>query len=77
MTNEEPRRRWLFKVTDWDDEESYLDADGKAGSDDDLPEFVGTYTEAAREGECRADRWENREGTLAATITLESRGMVR
>jgi hypothetical protein len=77
MTTDEPCRRWLFKVTDWNDDEFYVDADGKQSSYDDVPKFVGTDYEALQEGDRRADLWEQKYDALAARVTRESQGIVK
>jgi len=77
MSDTDTQRRWLFYVTDWNDERFYVDADGHQGSYEDLPmEFVGTDNEAIREGDRRADLWEVKQDAMAASVTRESRGRV-
>jgi hypothetical protein len=64
-------KQWRFLVTDWDDNTTYIGADG----DETESEFSGTGREAIAEGERRANLWEARTGNLAAAIMRESRGL--
>jgi hypothetical protein len=68
-------KQWRFWVTDWDDNTTYIDADGGPDGDETESEFSGTWREAIAEGERRANLWETRTGNLAAKITRESRGL--
>ena len=69
----EPNRKWLFRIEDFEGDQFHLDENGREGSYDDLPLFVGTYLDASIEGDRRADMWENENG-LVARIVLESQG---
>ncbi len=67
-------KRWRFWVTDWDDNVTYVDANGGPDGDEPDAEFIGTGHDAIAEGDRRAGLWETRTGRLMAKITRESRG---
>ena len=71
------KRRWIFSVTDFEDYDSYVDADGKEIDYSDAVEFVGTTEEASNEAERRVDAWEEREDACAAKVTYHSMGSDR
>ena len=70
------QRRWTFSIKDFDDRESFLDADGKEIDylDAEDATFVGTDMEALVESGRRADAWELRASACAARVTYHSRG---
>lgn len=75
MNDPGAKRRWLFQAEDFDDHSFYLDASGNEVSYD-MPDFLGTATEAETEGDRRADLWETANNGCLGRITSESRGKV-
>lgn len=71
------RRRWLYEVTDWNDDSAYMDENGEEVCRDDAKEHIGTDAEATIESDRRADLWETKQNALAARVTLHSQGIVR
>jgi hypothetical protein len=71
------RRRWLYTVTDWNDDESHVDENGEEVCRDDAKEHVATDAEAAIEADRRADLWETKQDALVAKVTRHSQGIVR
>lgn len=67
-------KRWRFRVQDFNDDVTYLDADGGPNGDDKEAEFIGDHHAAMTEADRRSDLWEARTGKLAAKITRESQG---
>lgn len=53
-------RRWRFRVTDWDDREFLLDADGREAGD--TEPWIGTEVRALAELCRRINLWEERTG---------------
>ena len=70
-------KRWTFSVMDFEDHDSYVDADGKEIDYSDAVEFVGTVEEASNEAKRRADAWEEREDACATKVTYHSMGTVQ
>ena len=64
--------RWLFSIFEEDGESHDLGPDGY-GHDVDV-EFVGTEDEAYREGDRRADLWEETHGGFLCRVVCERRG---
>lgn len=71
------KRRWLYTVTDWDDHEEYVDANGEQVCRDEAEEHLATELEAMVEAARRADLWETKQDTLVARVTRHSTGIVR
>ena len=71
------RRRWLYTVTDWDDREEYVDANGEEVCRDDAKEHIATDAEASEESDRRADLWETKQDALVASATRHSQGIWR
>ena len=67
-------KRWRFVVSDWDDQDVYVDGEGGPDGDEKEAEFVGTSHQAMQEGDRRCDLWESRTGRMAARVTRESYG---
>ena len=77
MESRDLRRLWTFSVTDYEDHESYVDADGKEINYSDAATFVGTHEEAVTESERRANAWEERKDACCAKVTHHSMGVVK
>lgn len=67
-------RRWVFSVTDCNGDEFYLDENGKEADQSDAKEHVATDTDAATEGDRRADLWEKEQSAVALKITRHAKG---
>ena len=63
---------WLFSIEDEQGESHYVDSNGEGKYADDV--FVGTRNEAFKEGERRADLWEEKHGGFLLRVTCERRG---
>ena len=70
------RRRWLYTVTDWNDDETLVDENGDEVFRDDAKEHIATDAEAAIEADRRADLWETKQDALVARVTRHSQGIV-
>ena len=67
-------KRWRFWVTDFEDNVTYVDADGGPDGDKQQSEFGGDGHAAITECDRRVTLWETKTGRFAAKITRESRG---
>lgn len=70
------RRRWLYTVTDWNEDESHVDENGDEVCRDDAKEHIATDAEATIEADRRADLWETKQDAIAACVTRHSQGIV-
>ena len=72
-------RQWIFSVEDFDDRICYLDSKGREVCEDEARDalFIGTNSEASREAQLRAIRWETRYDRLAALVTYHSLGKIQ
>ena len=69
-------RRWIFNVTDGNDDVFCVGKDGGEIHPSDALVFTGTDSEAEAEAERRADAWEIKHNALCMRIERESRGKV-
>lgn len=70
------KRRWLYTGTDWEGEETHLDANGVAVCQSDAIGHIATDAEAAREATRRATLWETKQNAFLALVTRHSQGKV-
>lgn len=70
-------RRWLYSVIDFNDDECYIDENGREIDCSDAKEHIATDADAITEGDRRADLWEKEQDAIAAKITRHSRGVVK
>lgn len=73
MSENSIRRRWRFRVEDPGGEGCYVGPDGEPDAD---CEWIGTDAESVREGDRRADAWENATQRLCLRLVCESQGRV-
>lgn len=70
------KRRWIYSVTDWNDDVFHVDENGDEIHADEAKEHIATDAEAGIEADRRADLWETKQNALAARVTHHSRGIV-
>lgn len=76
MKDSAAKRRWRFCVTDFDDNDTYLDKEGGPDGEEADAVFIGDSMGAMAEGDRRANLWENKTGNIAARICRDSLGLV-
>lgn len=71
------KRRWLYTVTDLNDETTHVDANGDEICRDDAPEHIATDWDATLEADRRADLWETKQNAIVARATRHSQGIAK
>jgi hypothetical protein len=69
------RRRWLYTVTDGNDDEFQVNENGDEVNRDEAKEHIATDAEAAIEADRRADIWERKQSALVKRVIRHSQGL--
>lgn len=77
MKHPKAARRWRFSITIWDEDEIYLDENGKPDDEYETEVFIGNDSEASAECERRTLLYENaNEDEWVSESTVHALGLV-